>query len=95
MSLCPVCNKEFQNIKTHLTRQSKKDDEHKKYLETIENNNQDIQPREQKYKTYSPGDLVSFQGKGQFEVIEDLGEKIVVRRPGSNLFRMTVKKERI
>jgi len=90
MSLCPVCNKEFQNIKSHITRYAKKDQEHKKLLNVEQKIESDIEK-----KTYKQGDMVSFKNKGVFEVIEDLGEKIVVRRKGSNFIKLTVKKERI
>jgi hydrogenase maturation factor HypF (carbamoyltransferase family) len=90
MSLCPVCNKEFQNLKLHVTRYAKKDKDHKKLL-TVE---QKIEVNTEN-KVYKQGDIVSFKGKGEFEVIEDLGHKLVVRRKGSNLVKLTVKKERL
>lgn len=92
MPLCPVCSKEFKNVEKHIQRMSEKEDqEHKNYIpksneEQLNNNST---------KIYKPGDIVSFKGKGRFEVVEDLGTKITVRREGNNLIKLTVKKERI
>ena len=99
MSVCPVCKKEFKNLNTHLSHASKKDDDHKKYLENFNEEIKGIvdvvKTSVENKKTYKPGDIVSFKGKGEFEIVEDLGEKVIVRRPGNNLIRLTVKKERI
>jgi hypothetical protein len=91
MLVCPVCKKDFSKLNAHLTRASKKDEKHKKYLEA----NKTVVVDDLLQKTYKPGDFVSFKGKGEFEVVEDLGLKVIVRRPGNNLIKLTVKKERI
>lgn len=53
MTLCPVCNKEFQNLKIHLARQIKNDEEHKKYVESL-----NTKPKPQ-FKTVQPGAILS------------------------------------
>jgi len=91
MTLCPVCNKDFQNLKTHLTRQSKNDEEHKKYLEQIESS-KTIALND--FKEYKIGQEIIFRNQ-KYLVIEDLGIKLVLRRKDSNLFKFTIKKEKI
>jgi hypothetical protein len=91
MPLCPVCNKEFKNVEKHILRMAEKDDNHKNYSLT----QQTLETKTTNYKTYQPGDIISLQGKGRFEVVEDLGAKLIIKREASNLIKMTVKKERI
>jgi hypothetical protein len=83
----------------HLTRSSKKDEDHKKHLDSLESTpvEEVVQehPGTTSFKIYKPGEIVSFQGKGRFVVIEDRGAKLIVKREGSNLLTLTIKKERI
>jgi len=92
MDLCEVCKKEFKNLKTHLVRQAKKDVEHKKYLEKLD---ECFENQEQKEKKYKPGDVITLENKGEFQVVEDLGKKLIVSKLGSTLMKFTIKKERL
>lgn len=90
MTVCPVCKKEYQNLKIHLVRQSKNDSKHKKYYDSLQKEDHSNVP----IKTYKKGDIVEMT-KNRFEIIEDLGKKVVVGFPGTNLIKFTIKKERI
>lgn len=92
MSICPVCKKEYQNLKTHLTRQAKNDDLHKKYFDSLDN--LDVDPKPNSIKKFQKDSIVRLSKNSPFKVIEDLGKKIVVGFPGSDLVKLTMKKER-
>jgi hypothetical protein len=90
MAVCPVCKKKYQNLKTHLVRQSKNDSKHKKYYDSLQKENHN----KASVRTYKKGDVIEMT-KNRFEILEDLGKKVVVRFPGTNLIKLTIKKERI
>jgi hypothetical protein len=64
----------------HLKRA--KDEQHLAYKNTA--NAEEVQSKK----------ILTIDGKGSFEVLEDLGEKLLVRRQGSNNRRFIVRKER-
>ena len=84
MPLCPVCKKEFKNVDKHIEKLSLKDDAHKIYLDSVSTKS-----------IYSQGDLISTHTNEQFEVLEDLGDKLKIRRPNSNFLILTIKKEKV
>jgi hypothetical protein len=45
-------------------------------------------------KIYRAGDKISLKDKGDFEVVEDLGDKIMIRRKGFAV-KLIIKKDRI
>ncbi len=85
MALCPVCNKEFQNLKIHLAHQVKKDEEHKNYVQSL-----DIKPQI-KFKTVQPGTILSGE-KDKFVVVKDEGDKVLVHLDGKKFLKMKISK---
>lgn len=85
MSLCPICKKEFKNLKIHFAQQSKKDEEHKKHIET---QNFSQQPS---FKILEPGQTIS-SSKEKFVVVQDAGSKVVVQPDGKNFLKMKISK---
>jgi hypothetical protein len=45
-------------------------------------------------RIYKAGDKISLKDKGEFEVVEDLGDKIMIRRKGYAV-KLIIKKDRI
>ena len=60
----------------------------------IRKRHSDKQETQVSFKTYSPGDVVVYQNS-RFQVEQDLGTKLLVKKEGSNFLKLTIKKERL
>jgi len=90
MSTCPVCKSEFKDVEKHILKLAKKDEEHKKFIE-----NKVSSTKSTLNVTFKKGDIIDIKDKGRFEVVEDHGAKITIKKPNSNLILLTIKKETI
>lgn len=90
MTLCPVCNKEYQNLKIHLSRQAKKDEEHRKYVEKSSSNSN----LTTNLKTYFPGQTLSGI-KEKFVVVKDTGDKVIVQLSGKSFMKLKISKSEL
>jgi hypothetical protein len=47
-----------------------------------------------KNRIYKRGEIIEIEGKGTYEVLEDMGEKLSIK-PEGKAIRMVIKKERL
>jgi len=94
MATCPVCRKDFKNVEKHLLKTALKDEKHKEYvdskIETVQN-----YTKQDNTKQYKAGQEVVVETRGAFQVIEDRGNKLMLKCPGTNFLTILVKKEKL